>query len=228
VKHHVLGTLVRVTEPAPILTVAEAKAQCNVLHDDDDAKFDSLIQTATDWLDGTEGYLGRSLGPQTWDWLIDGWDWPHWITPESLSRPFQDPHHRGLVVPLPPLISVAEIAYIDTAGHPATWTDYTLHAVRAPIRAGVIRPAFGRFWPPVQRSAEAVRIRFTAGYIRSDGASPPTIVEAVPYTIKAAMLLTIADLYASRETFVDSRSAAIPITATIDNLLSLYHRNLVG
>lgn len=49
-----------------VVTLSEAKDHLRVLHDDEDALIASLIETATAYLDGLDGVLGRALGPQTW------------------------------------------------------------------------------------------------------------------------------------------------------------------
>lgn len=49
-----------------VVTLGEAKDHLRVLHDDEDALIASLIETATAYLDGLDGVLGRALGPQTW------------------------------------------------------------------------------------------------------------------------------------------------------------------
>ena len=65
-------TLVRTTAPtvAPI-TLAEAKAQTRVDHNDEDVLLQHYIDAATSLLDGSTGILGRCLVTQTWQMGID-------------------------------------------------------------------------------------------------------------------------------------------------------------
>jgi len=65
---------VRVITPAlPILTVDEVKRQVRLEADEheEDAYLASLIAAAQGWIDGPEGWLGRSIGPQLLELRID-------------------------------------------------------------------------------------------------------------------------------------------------------------
>ncbi|WP_299647992.1 hypothetical protein [uncultured Jannaschia sp.] len=58
---------VRVGEPvAPILTLADAKAACNVELDHQDELIGNLVRAAASHLDGYSGILGRCMVTQTW------------------------------------------------------------------------------------------------------------------------------------------------------------------
>lgn len=59
--------MIRVTAPTvPVIDLGEAKAHLRVLHDDDDALIQGLIDAAVSWMDGWDGVLGRCIMPQTW------------------------------------------------------------------------------------------------------------------------------------------------------------------
>ena len=58
---------VRIGEPiAPILTLADAKAACNVELDHQDELIGNLVRAAASHLDGYSGILGRCMVTQTW------------------------------------------------------------------------------------------------------------------------------------------------------------------
>ncbi len=76
--------LVLVTPPAaPLITLAEVKAQARVEHDDEDLLLQHYIDAATAWLDGPAGILGRCLVTQTWRAEVDAISGP-------LRLPFPD------------------------------------------------------------------------------------------------------------------------------------------
>lgn len=192
--------LVRVASPKPILDLADVKKHLNVYFDDDDGLIDSLIEAATDHIDG-ETWFGRALGPQTWD----------------LSIGHCDLRIRGgLSIPLRPLIEVVSINYLDPSEVSHAWTDFHVTGAGARKAPGVIWSTLPGGWPSLASREDAMTIRFRCGYAKSDGASPAGEVEDVPYTIKAALKLMIGDLYANRE-----RAAAEAYT-TVDYLLNDY------
>lgn len=67
-----LRSIVRTVAPtAPVVTLDEAKAHLRISHDDDDLLIQSLIDAATEYLDGLDGVLGRALSPQTYEAVFD-------------------------------------------------------------------------------------------------------------------------------------------------------------
>jgi uncharacterized phiE125 gp8 family phage protein len=163
------------------ITLAEAKAHLRVDHTDDDTLISLLIKSARSHLDGKNGYLGRALIQQTWDFIID-------FFPENEIR-----------IPLPPLISVTSVIYLDAGGVEQTVPvfDYTVDNVSEP---GWVVPSTNG-WPTPFEGINAVRIRFVAGYTPIAD-SPVDLASNVPFAIKAAMLLLIGSLYANRENVV--------------------------
>ena len=59
-------------------------------------------------------------------------------------------------------------------------------------------------WPSVTAAVNGVRIRFTAGYGGSDG-------DALPWSVRAAILLLLGHLYANRETNTEKALADVPM-----------------
>src|SRR5690554_3221374 len=89
---------------APAITpvsLAEAKAQCRVDHDEEDGLIMALVESATAHLDGYSGILGRALCEQTWRQDFDGM-------------------HGCLRLPLAPVISITSITTRNAAGQIAT------------------------------------------------------------------------------------------------------------
>lgn len=192
--------LTLVTAPAlPVVTLAEAKSQLRVEASDEDAYIQGLVETATQRLDGADGFLGRALNPQTWDWEIangssDGG--LHWgDEPHGWRARYH--HLSGYSVPLPPLISVDSVKYVDPAGVTQA-LDPSLYIVRGAgsSSGGFLDRAYQARWPAmlIDPSHGGMTIRFTAGYPLGDSDAV-----TVPAPIKQAILLTVSRLYEQRE-----------------------------
>lgn len=160
----------RIVDPteSPV-SVAEARSHLGLFHNGDDSLISLYIDAATSNLDGAQGILGRTLVAQTWELTYDSF-------PCSAIK-----------VPLPPLVSVESIKYLDADGVEQTLptTEYTVDVDNQP---GWVAPVAS--WPTTFETINAVRIRFVAGY----GAAGK-----VPAAIRAAILLMVADLYENRE-----------------------------
>lgn len=179
-----------VTAPATYpVTLEEAKAHCNVDFADHDVLLEIYRKAATD---EAEQFTGRALIEQTWDYYLD--EFP--TAPDAIR------------IPRPPLIEVVGVFYRDSSGSEQTLdtdtyvVDEDVDPVGKPARIAL---AYGGAWPTLQTVANAVRIRFKAGYV--DENSPQAA--NVPYAIKAAILLIIGTLYANRETIVVGQSVAL-------------------
>jgi uncharacterized phiE125 gp8 family phage protein len=86
-------------------------------------------------------------------------------------------------------------------------SDYLLDDYREPAR---LTPAYGTCWPETRDQANAVLIRYAAGYANAG---------AVPQEIKNWMLLRIGAMYESREAVAPAAMAELPF---VDRLLDAY------
>jgi uncharacterized phiE125 gp8 family phage protein len=139
-----------------------------------------------------ETYTRRALMTQTWELVLD--EFPK----------------CGIVIPLPPLQSVTSIKYLDDNGVEQTLSaaDYKIDTDTEPAR---IYPAYGKQWPDTRNEINAVRIRFVCGYLTAD---------AVPESVKAWIMLNVANLYENRETIVvGQKSQVVELTTMADSLL---------
>ncbi len=182
-----MGRLVSVVEPsAEPLTLEEVKAHLRIDHDDDDALLTGFIETARLHLDGVDGLLGRALMPQTWNLVMD-------FFPLHLWRPFPM-HLSAIQVPLPPLLAVNSITYIDPDGVEQTFA-VEKYIVDTASEPGLIYLAPGEVWPVTRCIPNAVTIEFECGYFLD--VDQETIL--VPRPIRTALLGLIADYYEHRE-----------------------------
>jgi len=166
------GLALQTAPSGDVVTLDAATSFCNI--DDDDTASEALLQdliipAVVQLLDGPDGIMNRALLRQTWDM--------------SLHR---FPSGSCLLMPLPPLVSVTSISYIDTAGDSQTWSssNYTVDTSREP---GGIFPAFNQSWPATREQANAVTVRFVAGYLE------------VPAPLRLAVLSLVSHYYQFRE-----------------------------
>ncbi len=177
-----------ITAPAvEPLTLAEVKAHLRVDHTDDDNTIALYIKAARQYLEGPYSFLGRALVTQTWELVLDEFG-----TDE-------------IKIPLPPLQSIVDIRYDDTAGNEqvVSTADYYVDTVNEP--GWVVPVTTG--WPTPVDAVNSVRIRFIAGYSPTTD-SPPDLAGNVPWDIKAGMLLHIGSMYSHRETVVVGQTVA--------------------
>lgn len=120
-------------------------------------------------------------------------------TYEARFDTFPDDDGR-IVLPVPPLQTVESITYVDSDGNeqtygtldgsPATILEYAIDTKSIPEK-GEIQLAYSYSWPTIQSVANAVRIRFTAGY----GDEPAS----VPERIRNWILMLAATMHEHRE-----------------------------
>lgn len=152
-----------------------------------------------------EGWLGRSLAPQTFEFTLDQF-------PVATME-----------LPMAPVTAVASVKYVDGDGAVQTMSvsDYDLDIYAAPPR---LRPVVNATWPTPKFTTNAVRVRFTAGY-DLPGDSPS--LNPLPFAIKAAMLLMLGHLYERREaTLETARGDLIEIPLGVQSLLRPYQLRL--
>lgn len=149
-----------------VITLAEAKIHLRILAAADDTYITSLITAAREWC---ELYTERAIGTQTLEIALD--EFP------------------AAFVLVPSVQSVTSVKYLDVNNveQTVTSTDYVLDNYSNP--AWVV-PAYSKVWPATYCTANAVKLRFVAGY---DGGNP------CPQAMIAAMKLMIGHLYENRQ-----------------------------
>lgn len=182
-------TLILVTAPAvePI-TLAQAREWLKLdtsgspAANADDDIVEALITTVREHV---EKVAGRALCTQTWDLMLD----------EFPADKFG--YDASIKIPLPPLQYVNFIQYLDADG---VWQTLAASAYQVTgggaFRPAKVQPAYGQSWPDTRDQPEAVRLRFTAGYL--DNSSPGDTQEGVPGPLKTAIRASLAHFYENR------------------------------
>lgn len=216
--------LQRVVDPSvePI-TLAEAKAQCKVETNDDDALLNAIISAARDF---AENRIERSLCTQTWVLTLDSFPGPS-LMGVPFGRAYSIPKH-AIVLERPPVQSITSIQYVDMSGNMQSMTALT-PGTGLPAGNGVwyfldptyggtqrvddlprITPPFGAIWPINLPQIGAAQVKYVAGYGTPD---------KVPAGIKAWLKLRVAALYENREEVVVGTRITVAELPYIDTLL---------
>jgi uncharacterized phiE125 gp8 family phage protein len=203
-----LGAKIIERSTARLLSIETLRAQCEVVTIDtdsdgnvshpDDALLLAYLDAATDH---AEKFTGRALLLQTFEFALD--EFPRWGSGVLCRRPGE--LHPGIEIPYPPLIEVIRFAYGDDSDSELEAdTDYVLDSYGD---KAVLRSVSS--WPSVTAYPNVVKVRYRAGY--SSEVEPDSDAETLPGGIKAAVLLTVAHLYANREASVDKAMQELPL-----------------
>lgn len=179
------------------LTIEECRAhlEAPIYGDSDvDAIDDEMI---LGWLGAArehcEGFLGLSLSQRVLELALDRF-------PSSCKD-----GTTGIDLPFGPVIEVREVIVSDPSSDSSpsdlASTDYMLDDYSSPPR---LYPAAGLSWPAVQ-GTNAIKVRYLAGYgVDSDGGTE------LPRVFRAAILLTLGDLYCNREDSTEKAMTSLP------------------
>jgi uncharacterized phiE125 gp8 family phage protein len=121
----------------------------------------------------------------------------------------------ALRLPMPRLVSVTSITYLDTFGELQTLAPsaYSVDAASQPAR---IVPAINLTWPTTDYFIPgSVKVTYISGSY-GDGEE----VDTCPFSIKAAILLTVGHYYENREATTALALKNLPIG--VDALLNPY------
>lgn len=164
----------RISAPAAApVSLAEAKQHLRVDANDDDALITSLINAATEKMDGRAGVLGRCIVTQTWKvWFR------RFGGMRKICLPFPDVDASSVV-----------LKYFDGDDVEQTINAADYWVLEDLTGSFVLRKP-DAIWPTVYDRPDAISIEFQAGF----GG-----VDDVPAPIKAAILLTVGHLYENRE-----------------------------
>jgi uncharacterized phiE125 gp8 family phage protein len=153
------------------ISLQEARAQCRVDDNSEDALLMAYARSATAWIDGHEGWLGKALITQTYEYTLDSFPYGY--------EPF-------IRLPLPPLQAVTSITYLDANG-----VTQTIAPANYQVTGQYVWPAYGQTWPTTRCQPGAVTVRFRTGYGDS--------WNAVPEPIRQALMMLVAYWFNQRE-----------------------------
>ncbi|RSV41531.1 hypothetical protein CA234_09695 [Sphingomonas sp. ABOLE] len=140
------------------LTVEQARAQCRIDDDIEDALIAQKITSAREWV---ERHTGRILAKRTLTMGFPAWG-------------------KALTIYRRPILSIDAIAFDGLEGD-ATFTDFGTAIGTYPTR---IVPALGARWPQL-RAGGGITVAYTAGY--EAGKVPQLYVEAIQVLVAGMM-----------------------------------------
>lgn len=208
------GPLIVVAATSDPVTLAQAKAYCQVTGDADDALLSSLIPAATDYVQRLMGLqLISATIKQTWDTFRVGKVYENGLWRGSVCGGSE------LLLDRSPVSSVGSVAYYDVGGTLRSigvsywWAD--IHA-----RPPRVLPAVSYTWPEVQDGRPAaVEVTYVAGY-SSVSLIPPGILVAVKAVIK--------HWYDNRGPALTTGAVPQPVPHSLDALIQLHSRSGYG
>ena len=183
-----------ITAPDEIITLEEAAEFIRAEFSASEETLIASLITAARQL--CEEYLFRRIGVQTVELRAKGF-----------------PVNNSPIVLPAPLIEVESIKYLDSNNVEQTLDEAEYVVSEAsPV---LITPV--NSWPETSQAGDSLRVTFQCGYC--EVGTSPEIPEALPATIRTAMLMQIADMYENREAQVERPLSANP---TLANLLAPY------
>lgn len=173
------------------LDAATLKLWCRIDGTDEDTLLTSLFIPAA--RQACENATGRALLSQTWEVVLDAW-----------------PAGEAIELMRAPVLAITSVKYIDTAGVEQTLSG-AAYALDKDSEPGWLLPAFDTTWPEARDTANAIRVRYTAGY--------GTAATDVPQALRMWIALHAAAAYQSREATSEKPLSNNP---ALDGLISPY------
>jgi uncharacterized phiE125 gp8 family phage protein len=182
-----------VAPTADPIDIDEVKQHLRVWHTDEDILITGLIAAAVAHFDGWSGILGRCLVTQTWT--------------VGLSR---FPAEAAIALPFPDVQSVT-VTYRDGANASQTLSSSAYALIQTTAGSALVLNSASE-WPDTFDRQDAVTIAMVAGYGDAN---------AVPQSIKQAMLLLIGHWFANREALA-AAGTMTEIPMAVSALISPY------
>lgn len=183
----VLGLKQLTNPPYEPCTRAQAKNWLKIDDDItvDDTEVDRLIKAVREL---AENLTFRTFVPRTFKLTLPDW-------------PYDSDYGWKINLPMPPLITVDSIVYVDLNGAQQTLST-ALYAVHSGYTPGFIVPAWGAALPFVRRVPNALEVSFTAGYTPGSPADETGYQEVLPEALRLWMKTKMGTLYNIREQLI--------------------------
>lgn len=174
---------------------AEVKDSLGIRDTVSDDKIDRLIIAARKY---AENNMRIAIINQTWELALDQF-------PEEIE------------LTKTPASSITQITYIDTAGSTQTLSALTYGLDNYGVRHWVL-PAIDQEWPDTYDTANAVKVRWVAGF----GADST----AVPEEIRQAIMLTVGH-WVNYQSEAELGTSVLMVPRAVDQLLSPHRIHLI-
>ena len=159
--------------------------------------------------DFAEQFTGRSIALKTYQLSLDAF-----------------PDSTEIELPMPPLVSVESLTYVDTAVEEQSLTeaDWVIDREQDAAGAGWVLPVSGTAWPSTAAVINAVQVQYRAGYQVPEPDSNAEDALALPGSLRAALLLMVGHLYENREAVSVKQAFEVPLA--VESLLRPYRVRL--
>ena len=182
-----------------LISLATAKSFLRVTHTAEDTLITTMIGAA---IEVAQNYTNSRFLETEYSMTMETWDdvyvSNHYSTSLSDGTYLTTGGYVGkdglkqIMLPYAPLASITHVKYYDNTGTQQTWTAATDYSVHKFInQKGFIEIMDGISLPTLDDRANAIEIKFKAGY--------GTSADDVPEAIKSAILLIIGFMYEKRE-----------------------------
>lgn len=157
---------------AGFISLPDAKAHLRVLHDEEDATIQGLIDAASELIELETGYVAEQREDEIF--AFDRFD----RVLELRKRPV--------------IVETVTVRYLDTNGEEQDFAEFRIHVKQDTAR---IVPAPGHVWPRALCGTGAVRVNAKVGL----GATVEAGAPGAPETLKHATRLLVGAWYDNRE-----------------------------
>ena len=182
-----------------LISLTTAKSFLRVTNTAEDTLITTMIGAA---IQSAENYTNSRFLETQYTMFMETWDdvyvSNHYTTSLSNGTYLTTGGYVGkdglnqIVLPYAPLDSITHVKYYDSSNAQQTWTEDTEYSVNTFInQKGFIEITKNTTYPTLYDRADAIEIKFKAGYGTGDS--------DVPEPIKTAILLILGSMYEKRE-----------------------------